>query len=388
MIVIGLSLGVCVSNGFARFAYGLILPAMKDDLHWNFSQAGWINSANAIGYILGAIAAFALLRHMAPVRLFKVGLVATTFSLLLTGLTDDFWLLTLWRLCTGISAAPVFVAGGALAATLFPTEPKKNALAIAAYFGGGGVGMIISGCLLPGLFAVRGVEDWPISWILLAVGSLLCIPVSFWSANNIPDAGGKRSDLQARPQKIPVSKMLGLLLAYSLFAAGHIMYLTFLVAWMERLQAGVLLISGAWVMIGLCIIVSPFVWRGILARHASGVPLALSTAVVGIGSFLPFFWQTAPGLILSAVLFGIAVFIGPSAVTNFGKQNLPPQAWGRSVGIFTIVFACGQALGPIGAGWVIDATGKIENSLAFAGCVLIAGAVAAIFQRPLADRPE
>ena len=40
LVLIGLSFGVCVTNGFARFAYGLILPAMKAELHWTYAQAG------------------------------------------------------------------------------------------------------------------------------------------------------------------------------------------------------------------------------------------------------------------------------------------------------------------------------------------------------------
>ena len=37
-----LSFGPAVSNSFARFAYALILPAMRSDLHWSYSQAGSI----------------------------------------------------------------------------------------------------------------------------------------------------------------------------------------------------------------------------------------------------------------------------------------------------------------------------------------------------------
>lgn len=36
-IVLGLALGVTVSNSFARFAYGLILPAMQSDLGWTYT---------------------------------------------------------------------------------------------------------------------------------------------------------------------------------------------------------------------------------------------------------------------------------------------------------------------------------------------------------------
>ena len=45
LVLLGLCLGNCITNGFARFAYGLLLPAMKSDLGWSYSQAGWLNTA-------------------------------------------------------------------------------------------------------------------------------------------------------------------------------------------------------------------------------------------------------------------------------------------------------------------------------------------------------
>ena len=52
LILAGLALGVTVTNGFARFSYGLILPAMKSEMGWNYAQAGWLNTSNALGYNL------------------------------------------------------------------------------------------------------------------------------------------------------------------------------------------------------------------------------------------------------------------------------------------------------------------------------------------------
>ncbi|MGH9054723.1 MAG: YbfB/YjiJ family MFS transporter [Acidimicrobiales bacterium] len=51
----GLALGPAVALGLARFAYALLLPAMRTDLHWSYTQAGALNTANALGYFAGAI---------------------------------------------------------------------------------------------------------------------------------------------------------------------------------------------------------------------------------------------------------------------------------------------------------------------------------------------
>jgi hypothetical protein len=37
LVLAGLTLGVMVTNGFVRFAYGLILPAMRAELNWSFA---------------------------------------------------------------------------------------------------------------------------------------------------------------------------------------------------------------------------------------------------------------------------------------------------------------------------------------------------------------
>jgi hypothetical protein len=49
---LALSLGTAAAVGLARFAYALLLPAMKADLEWSYALAGGMNAANAAGYLL------------------------------------------------------------------------------------------------------------------------------------------------------------------------------------------------------------------------------------------------------------------------------------------------------------------------------------------------
>ena len=50
-------MGPAVALGFGRFAYALLLPPMRADLGWSFAQAGALNTANAAGYLIGALVA-------------------------------------------------------------------------------------------------------------------------------------------------------------------------------------------------------------------------------------------------------------------------------------------------------------------------------------------
>lgn len=387
-IVLGLALGVTVSNSFARFAYGLILPAMRLDQGWSYAEAGWINTANALGYLAGSLLTLAVVKRVSPEKLFVLGMIATTASLLLSGLTENFALLTLWRISAGIAGAPVFIAGSALAANLFP-DPRRTALAIALYFGGGGVGMILTGAALPMLFARSGPAIWPSAWIGLGVVSALFTLLSIRAVRGL-DKPVKNSSTASTPVSagLPVRQMGFALLGYGLFATGYIVYVTFLVAWMRDIDAGPLLVSATWVAIGLAIVVSPFVWRGVLARFDNGVPLALATAVTAAGTLLPLAIPGATALIGSGFLFGIAVFIAPASVTAFSRRNLPSEMQGRAVALFTTVFAVGQTIGPVAAGALGDVSGSIESGLLAAGAVLATGAGIALGQRALVKVPE
>lgn len=378
-IVLGLALGVTISNAFARFAYGLILPAMQSDLNWTYTESGWINTANALGYVAGALLTFALIGRLSAKGLFNAGLVVTSVSLLMCGLGDGFWYLTFWRILAGIAGAPVFIAGGAMAATLFPGDARKNALAIAGYFGGAGLGMILSGALLPGLFAQHGPAFWPNAWIGLGLCSLLVAPLSIWASGRTEVSPSGRGNSAA----LPMGRMLFALSGYGLFAMGYIVYLTFIIASVKDMGLGVSAISAGWVLIGIGIIASPFLWRPVLARYASGVPLALACAMTGIATLAPWIVPGIPGFALSALLFGLAVFIGPGAVTSFGRKNLPQALWGKSVSVFTLIFAIGQTVGPVAAGVIADKTGSPDTGIIVAGFLLLAAASLAVVQRPL-----
>jgi len=380
LVLLGLTLGVCASNGFARFAYGLIMPAMKEDLGWNYVQSGWLNTANALGYVVGSLVTMALIHRVTPSRLFALGTLATSLCLLATGFDEALWAQSLWRVLAGVFGALSFVAGGVLAASLFQDNPKRNALAIALYFGtGGGLGIVLSGALIPPLLGLYGPQSWPWAWIMIGIVSLAFCPMAMWSAGQLKPPVGSRPP----KARVPSHRMLGEYAGYAGFGLGYIVYLTFIAAWMKEQAASPLLIATVWMVMGAGIMASPFAWRSVFARYASGVPLALVLTGIAMGSALPILSASLPVLLASAIIFGLSVFMAPGAITNFTRQNLPQAAWGAAVSQFTLVFAVAQTIGPIGAGLLGDFTGDIGNSLLAAAGVLMLGAGLALTQKPL-----
>lgn len=380
LVLTGLALGLTVTNGFARFAYGLLLPAMRTEMGWNFAQAGWLNTANALGYITGAVMTMLLIRYISPSRLFAFGLITTTLALLVTGLNTALWWQTLWRVLAGVFGAMSFSTAGALAAGLYRHEPQKSALAIAILFGsGGGLGIVLAGAALPLMLEVYGPSAWPIGWVAIGLVSVVALPLGLWSALQLHaplqyDRGSNR---------LPIGRMLPGMIGYAGFGLGYIVYLTFLSAWMTEQEASAGFIALVWVILGLCICFSPLVWRPVFARHASGVPLAMILTCIAIGSALPVLVSSGAALLLSAIIFGSSVFMAPGAVTNFTRKNLPKEKWGSSISLFTVIFAVAQTAGPYGAGVAGDLFDNIGVSLVAAAGLLLIGAFISMLQKPL-----
>lgn len=384
LIVAGLALGTAISNGFARFAYGLILPAMREDLVWTYTQAGWINTANAIGYLAGALLGLAMINRLGAARLFNIGMLVLAVALFCSGLTRDFWLLTFWRIVAGMGGAPVFIAAGALASALFRDDPERNALAIAVCLaGGGGAGMFVSGIAIPVVFEHWSASAWPQVWMLLGAASALALWPSWRATRALHSPAGHGETESLRWPAI--RHVLPALLSYGLFGVGYIVYLTFLVAWMTNHGASALLVALTWAVISAMVIGSPFIWRSTLARSQRGGALFLACLISAVAVFLPILVPTTWGIVLSAALFGGSFFIAPTAATSFARKRFPAAQWGGAMALFTVVFAIGQIIGPVAGGALADAMNDVTPGLVFAGAVLVLSALTALMQRP-ADR--
>src|SRR6267154_724431 len=63
-LILILSLAPIIGLGIGRFAYSLVLPDMRDSLVWSYSAAGFMNTINAAGYLLGALIAAKLIKRI------------------------------------------------------------------------------------------------------------------------------------------------------------------------------------------------------------------------------------------------------------------------------------------------------------------------------------
>jgi predicted MFS family arabinose efflux permease len=94
-----------------------------------------------------------------------------------------------------------------------------------------------------------------------------------------------------------------------------------------------------------------------------------------LGTALPLLSNGLPMLLASVVLVGGSFFMAPGAMMALARTTLPQAQWAKTMNLFTLVFAIGQGLGPVAAGWIADTVGMNTAMLAGALTLLLAVAV-------------
>jgi predicted MFS family arabinose efflux permease len=379
--ILVLALAPAIGLGIGRFAYSLVLPDMRDSLHWSYSAAGFLNTVNAAGYLAGALGAAGFVRRAGLFGAAWIGAVACVISLALCALTANFAVLSAARLLAGVGAAISFVGGGALGATIAQSQPARSSLLISLFYTGPAMGIVISGLVAPFLLQACGPGSWWIVWAVLAAIAAVLTAVLMLNRIDAPPTTS-----QARAGAIALMPVAVYLFGYFCFGAGYIAYMTFMIAYVRDAGGSALAQGAFWCLIGGGAFASPWLWRGLMARGANGVSTAILIAVTAAGAALPLVGDSPAWLAISALVFGNAFFAVVTATTSFVRFNYPPEAWPKAIAVMTISFSIGQTLGPSATGAITDAMGSLGYALNISALTLALGAAACACQRRLAPR--
>jgi len=371
-LILTLSLAPVVGLGIGRFAYSLVLPDMRETLHWSYSAAGFMNTINAAGYLAGALMASRLIRRFGWSATVRGGTLACLVSLAMCAMTGNFLVLSLARMLAGLGAAAGFVGGGALAAIVAQSRPERANFLLSLFYAGPGLGILASGLIAPFTLQAFGPGSWWIVWWAMAgLAAVLTAPLLLTRLDvsaGITDAGA--TGFAIRPVAIYLA-------GYFLFGAGYIAYMTFMIAYVRDAGGGPAAQAAFWSLIGLSAFVTPWVWRGVLALNRGGLATAIILGVNAVGAGLPILGHSTALLATSAVVFGVAFFAVVGSTTAFVRFNYPPQAWPTAIAAMTIAFGIGQTLGPIVVGAITDALGSLTYALNVSAAMLALGAVLA-----------
>jgi predicted MFS family arabinose efflux permease len=370
------SLGAAVGQGFARFGYALLLPPMQQSLGWTYAQAGVVNSANALGYLGGALAVGPFVARWGAPRVVRLSLLAVSLSLIASGLFSAFWVLLVARVVAGAGAGLMFIGGVAVVLALDASH--RSDLPVGVYYAGPGIGIAVSGVVVPWLLGALGWE-WHAVWVALGALGILVQGLIEPPLRQAAQARRLEASASAPAARLVLGDYVRLwpgMLAYTLFGLGYIGYMTFVIAFLRATQVPPLVIQGFWVLLGVCAALCGFTWRPVLHRLAPHHALSCILVALCVGAALPVVVNALWSFALSAVLFGSSFLAVVTAITAQVRRTLPAERWTTIMGNATALFALGQLLGPTLTGLIADTSGGLV--LGLRGSAALLGVAAAI----------
>jgi len=381
-----LSLGAAVSLGLTRFSYALLLPPMRADLAWSYFLSGAMNTGNALGYFLGALATPALMRRYGAQGALVGGALLASLFMLLSGFVVDAGVLIGQRVLAGIASAFIFISGGLLAARLGLLHPQRAGLLLGIYYGGTGLGIVASSLLVPvamdAAAAHGAAHSWQWAWIALAALCLLATLVMIPPARQVdgaPSQAGAQGGFQLAPFGFGLA-------GYLMFGVGYIGYMTFVIALLKEQGMASSTITLFYAMLGLAVMASSRIWARLLDRFRGGQAMAILNALLGVATLLPALTAAPSLMFVSGLLFGGIFLSVVASTTALVRHNLPQHAWSAGISAFTTVFALGQIVGPSTIGWIADGPGGLQRGLVFSALALFVGALLASRQRALSTQ--
>jgi sugar phosphate permease len=381
------TLVVALSHGLGRMSYSVILPSMKDGLGLDYTQLGLIATGNFIGYLCLAVVGGFLAARFGIRKVAFAALLVMGVSLFLTGFADSFGFAFSMRLITGMGNGASYVPLMALPAAWFVARKRGFATGIVA--AGIGIGLTISGLVLPYLIVSQGREGWRYAWrlmgVIVFVLSFVCYAflrdrpadkgLSIYGGGEEPKTASKVTLFSAWKDVAGEKEIWKLGCVYFMYGFSYIIYLTFFVAYLTKEMgmtpgnAGML-----FALLGFFSIFCGIVWGSIsdaLGRRCGSVFAYLTLAV----SYMIFaFWKGSTGFYVSAIIFGITAFSIPAIMAAAAGDAVGGRLAPAALGFITLFFGIGQAFGPPVAGWIKDVTGSFTYAFLLSTVVSLVGA--------------
>lgn len=378
--------------GLARFSFGMLLPAMRGDLGFGYDRMGFVSTGNFVGYLISVGLAPLVLRRVKPRLLISLALALIAAALLGISQSSSFVVIVGLYALVGVGGGFANIPIMVLVSHWFRRERRGRAAGLMV--AGNGVGIILSGFLIPYLNEALGADGWRAGWLILGgLILLLALVVGLLLRNDPADLGLEPvGRIQAPPESalIPreapgagrVLAQLGLL--YAIFGATYLIYGTFIVTTLvEEYGFGEGTAGMFWSWVGFFSIFSG-VGFGALSDHIGRkwglmAVFILQTAAYGLAGsgFGP--WA----MLASVVLYGLGMFAIPTIMAAAVGDYLGLSRAAAAFSLLTFCFAIGQTLGPSGAGMLAEAVGGFAPAyLLSAASTALAALLTSLLPKP------
>ncbi len=387
LIVLTGALVLFACFGLARYAYTMLVPGMQAGLGLQYDRMGLIGTSNFVGYLISVLLAPLALRRCTPRCAVAFALLLISLALIAMSASTNFWQAALCYTLAGFGGG--FANIPLMLVVNYWVHRAERGRALGLVLAGNGAGIVLAGQLIPFLHHRFGADGWRASWLVLGLICLAVTAVAALLLRNSPAEVG--CEPMGRPERCEPDQfvsaeperggmiLLLLGLVYLAFGATFMIYGTFIVTTLVREYGLTEAVAGRyWSWVGLCSLFSGVLFGTLSDRIGRRGGLALVLVVQTLAYLLVGLRLSGLWLLLSIVLYGLALFAIPTIMTAAIADYLGLARAATAFATVTLFFAAGQVAGPGLAGLLARSTGSFSSAYLLASLLTLGACGSAI----------
>lgn len=370
-ILVLVTVAVSVAQGFGRFVFPALLPAMKRDLLGSYRAAGFLGTANVAAYLVGALLVMVISLRRPAHHILIGGLAVSTLAMVLLATAQGFPQLVAGMALAGLGGAAVFIPAPGIVGSVVGRH--RRGVAVGLLNVGLGAAVVLGTQLTRFAPSWWGPSSWRGVWGILAattlaalVANALWLRPSLGSGVTQPRLSALRLIRGWRPY----------VAGYFAFGFGYVLVTTYTVsALRDQGRFSVAHAANVYVLLGLGIAAGGVTLGKVSDRI--GRPLTLAVGY-GLSAVCPLVLLTyrEPFVAVAAFSFGLLFSGSVATVAVYAADSTSPADTAAAFALVTVAFSVAQAFGPQVGGVLIDHSGgAFTTTFVTAAVVLAASAL-------------
>ncbi len=354
---------IAATYGFGVYLFSTILPDMRAELHFSYTEAGGFISLAQVGFLVAALTSSVLTHKMGAQRLILLSMLTSCLSLLGLIFVSERWHIAVLLTTAGAAAAAVWVPMVAVAQELIPIKHQGKAIGLMS--SGTAYGVFVNGLAVPILLPEYG---WRAVWVFAAI--LACtFFVWGWArlskhedSRNTNNPDSSATPIEQSNERISIGQLfrqpsiLMILVMMFLNGIACMPAQNYLMSYLRDDLGYDLAIAGrAWSAIGLFGMAGGFVMGALADKIGVKKSLTLTYLLLSVATALFLHHGSAYEVYLGAAIFGLAFNAIFGLVPAYVSLNFPKSSATLIFGLATVLLGVGSMIGNFYGGVIHDA---------------------------------
>lgn len=354
---------IAATYGFGVYLFSTVLPDMKAELHFSYTEAGGFISLAQVGFLMAALTSSFLTHKIGAKRLILFSMLTSCVSLLGLIFATERWHIAIFLTTAGAAAAAVWVPMVAVAQNCIPIKHQGKAIGLMS--SGTAYGVFVNGLVVPVLLPEYG---WRAVWVFAALLACTFFTWGWVRLSTLPDdrqadtSNLSASSTENSNERVSIRQLFrqpSVLIILAMMFLNGIACMpaqNYLISYLRDDLGYDLAIAGrAWSTVGLFGMVGGFVMGALADKIGVQKSLTLTYLLLSVATALFLHHGSTYSIYLGAAIFGLVFNAIFGLVPAYVSLTFPKNTATLIFGLATVLLGVGSMIGNFYGGMMHDA---------------------------------